>query len=342
MKFKNTLVFAFYLLVCPFITHAQNNQFITIEGEAQGTSYHITYLDSLQRDFQYPIDSLLLEFDLSVSTYHPNSIISRVNRNDSTVVLDETFMYCFNRAKEIWTITNGAFDPTVYPLVNAWGFGPGKKQHIEQHLIDSILTFVGFEKINVVNGKVIKQDQRVGLDFNAFAQGYSVDVVTRFFKDHGITNCIVEIWGEVFAAGKPNSKDQWIIGIEKPIENKTSKNQLYTGLKVENKGVATSGDYRRFTIENGVKYAHHLDPKTGYPTKNTMLSATIVSPDCITSDATATALLVMGLKNAKKYLKKHPEIQVYIVSSTKKGTYSIYQTKAIKYMLTEIVIKKGA
>ena len=322
------------------VLRAQSEHLFNIEGEAQGTTYHISYVDQQDRDFQYAIDSLLLEFELSVSTYQPTSIITRINNNDPDVVVDSFFVTCFNKAKLVWEYTNGAFDPTVYPLVNAWGFGPGKKQHIEQKLIDSILQFVGFEKIQLVQGKIIKTDPRVGLDFNAFAQGYSVDVVTRFLKSFDITDCLVEIGGEVYASGKQPNGQNWLIGIEKPIDNKSGTNPLLYGLSVENKGVATSGDYRRFIIEDGVKYAHHLDPKTGYPTKNTLLSATIVSPDCITSDATATAILVMGLKKAKKYLKKHQEIQVFLIYSDKKGEYRFYETSEMKQYLVELDQKK--
>lgn len=327
-------------LVCAifigFGVFAQTDSLVYLAGEAQGTTYHITYYDGEGRDFGYSIDSLLLEFDLSVSTYHPSSIISRINRNEANVELDSTFLTCFLKAKEIWKITNGAFDPTVYPLVNAWGFGPGKKQNIDQKIIDSILVFVGFDKINVEANRVVKKDPRVGLDFNAFAQGYSVDVVSHFLLKKGIQNFIVEIGGEIYAHGARNSENSWLAGIEKPIDNKEGSNPLLMGLKVINSGVATSGDYRRFVMENGVKYAHHLNPKTGYPTKNNLLSVTVVSPNAITSDATATGILVMGLKKAKKFLHKHPEIQILLIYSDDKGNYQFFQTTGMKDLLINL------
>ncbi len=304
--------------------------FKTLEGEAQGTFYHISYYDHQNRDLQFQIDSILRDFDLSVSTYQPNSIISRINRNEKNVKLDNYFITCFNKAKEIWTNTGGAFDPTVYPLVNAWGFGPGKKKIIGQNQIDSMISFVGFEKINLRRGnKIVKKDPRVTLDFNAFAQGYSVDVVSSYLELNGITSFIVEIGGEVYARGIQSNGENWTVGIEEPYDNKLSGNTYYAIAKLENRAIATSGNYRRFIIEDGVKYAHHIDPKTGYPTKNNLLSASIFANECITSDATATGILVMGLNAAINYLDKHPEIQAYLIYSDEHGDYKVYKTSGL-------------
>jgi FAD:protein FMN transferase len=315
---------------------AQEKTKVYFEGEAQGTAYHITYYDSLARDLQEDIDQILSDFDQSVSTYQPNSIISRINRNDSGVVVDTYFTACFLKAKEIWKMTHGAFDPTVYPLVNAWGFGPGKKQQIEKQRIDSILEFVGMEKIQLVGNRIVKTDPRVSLDFNAFAQGYSVDVVSRFLEKNQISSYIVEIGGEIYAKGKQPDGSSWLVGVEKPIDNKENNNPLLVGVKLENRGIATSGDYRRFIIQDGVKYAHHIDPKTGYPTKNNLLSASIISSECMTSDATATGILVMGLKKAKKYLKHHPEIQALLIYSDEKGNFELFQTSGIEQLLVHL------
>jgi len=307
-----------------------------LEGEAQGTTYHITYVDDQQRNFHAEITQILADFDQSVSTYQPNSLISRINKNDTTVEVDAYFTACFIKAKEIWKNTNGAFDPTVYPLVNAWGFGPGKKQHIEQQLIDSILTFVGFEKIELLGNKIVKTDPRVALDFNAFAQGYSVDVISAFLSSQQISSYIVEIGGEVYAKGTQPSGENWIVGIEQPIDNKVDSNPLIIGAILENKAIATSGNYRRFIVENGVKYAHHIDPKTGYPTKNNLLSASVFSSSCIASDANATGILVMGLEEAKRFLTLRPELQVYLIYSDESGAYQVYQTPGLATILIDV------
>ncbi len=308
---------------------------IKIDGYAQGSTYHITYIDKQSRDFQAEIEKILADFDNSLSTYIPNSIISRINSNQKNVIVDNYFITCFNKAKEVWQNTEGAFDPTVYPLVNAWGFGPGKKQKIEKSKIDSILKFVGFDLIKLKGNKVIKKDPRVALDFNAFAQGYSVDVVSEFLNSKGITSYIVEIGGEVYAKGKNVIGEFWKIGIEKPIDNKDSENPLKAIVNLENLAIATSGNYRRFIIEDGVKYAHHLDPKTGYPTKNNLLSASIFAKDCITSDAYATGILVMGLDKSKVFLQSHPEIQAYLIYSDDQGNYQVFETPGLKSIVSE-------
>ncbi len=314
------------------ISYAQQ-EVIYLDGFAQGTSYHISYYDLKDRFLKREIDSILHDFDLSVSTYNPKSIISRVNANEKKVELDRYFITCFNKAKEIWKNTDGAFDPTVYPLVNAWGFGPGKKEKIEPKKIDSILQFVGFNLIELKGNKIKKKDPRVALDFNAFAQGFSVDVIAEYLNSLGIESYIVEIGGEVFAKGKQANQEPWKIGIEEPIDNKTESNPLFATIKLDQLAIATSGNYRKFTLENGVKYAHHIDPKTGYPTKNNLLSASIISKACIDSDANATGILVMGLEKAKAFLNKHTELQAYLIYSDEKGNYQTYETTGLEMLL---------
>lgn len=327
------------LILCVVLVSAfcySQTEPIKIEGSAQGTTYHITYFDKKNRDLQPEIEQLLKDFDKSVSTYIPNSIISKINSNQENVTVDKYFITCFKKAKEVWKNTNGAFDPTVYPLVNAWGFGPGKKQKIEKEKIDSILKFVGFDLIELKGNKIVKKDPRVALDFNAFAQGYSVDVVSAFLNSKGIHAYIVEIGGEVYASGKKPNGANWSIGIEKPIDNKTELNPLKAVVTLENLAVATSGNYRRFIIEDGIKYAHHIDPKTGYPTKNNLLSASVFSKQCISSDANATGILVMGLEKAKIFLQKHSELEAYLIYSDEKGNYQIYETPGIKLIVSEV------
>jgi thiamine biosynthesis lipoprotein len=323
------------VLLLFFVGLCYGQDVIRIEGNAQGTSYHVAYFDRENRDFSSEIETILQNFDKSVSTYLPTSLISQINANKKNVIVDAYFIACFNKAKEIWKNTDGAFDPTVYPLVNAWGFGPGKKQKIEKHKIDSILEFVGFNLIELKGNKVIKKDPRVALDFNAFAQGYSVDVISDFLSAKGITAYMVEIGGEVYAKGKKPGGDNWKVGIEKPVDNKETENPLKAIVKLENMAIATSGNYRRYIIEDGIKYAHHIDPKTGYPTKNNLLSASVFSKECISSDANATGILVMGLEKAKMFLEQHQELQAYLIYSDEHGNYQTYETPGIKTILSE-------
>ncbi len=308
---------------------------VKFEGQAQGTSYHITYFDKENRNFQPEIEKILSDFDKSVSTFLPTSIISRINSNEENVIVDKYFIDCFNKAKEVWKNTDGAFDPTVYPITKAWGWGPAKKENIEKEKIDSMLKFVGLDLIELKGNKVVKKDPRVSLDFNAFAQGYSVDVVSRFLDSKKITSYIVEIGGEVYAKGKKPNGNNWVTGIEKPIDNKESANPLKAIVKLENMAVATSGNYRKFVIVDGIKYGHHIDPKTGYPTKNNLLSASIFAKDCISSDANATGVLVLGLEKAKVFLKKHTELEAYLIYSDDKGNYQIFETPGLKSIISD-------
>lgn len=337
MKMRIVLMFLFIYNIIG--VYAQEKP-LFIEGEAQGTSYHITYLDKKNRDFKYKIEKILRNFDLSVSTYIPNSIISKINSNVENVKLDKYFITCFNKAKEVWKNTDGAFDPTVYPIVNAWGFGPGKKQQIEKQKIDSMMQFVGFDLIEIKGNKIVKKDPRVALDFNAFAQGYSVDVVSDFLISKGINSFVVEIGGEVYAKGKNGDGLDWTVGIEKPIDNKLDANPIKAIAILDNLAVATSGNYRRFVVEDGIKYAHHIDPKTGFPTKNNLLSASVFSIDCISADANATGILVMGLEKAKLFLASHTELQAYLIYSDESGKYQVFVTPGLMNIIKEVVEEK--
>lgn len=312
-----------------FCQHFFAQNFTTISGQTQGTTYLIRYQDARERDLQKAIEKILAQFDLSVSTYNPNSLISKINRNEKNVKPDAYFLTCFNQAKTLWTITNGAFDPTVYPLVNAWGFGPEKKDILEQQKIDSLMAFVGFEKITIEKGRIKKTDPRVQLDFNAFAQGYSVDVISEFFLQKGIENFIVEIGGEVKTHGVYENNQKWVVGIEQPVENKTSKNELQIIIELDNMAVATSGNYRRFKEVNGQKIVHHIDPRTGKPTANNLLSASVFSKDALTSDALATGFLVLGLEESKRFLIDHPEIQVFFIYSDEQGKNQVFITEKL-------------
>jgi len=328
---KHILFYFVVFFTCFFTVKAQNT-LIKIEGFTQGTTYHISYYDKKNRNFKEAIEKILVDFDYSVSTYNPNSIISKINTNQ-TVIVDKYFIKCFKTAKKIWKKTEGAFDPTVHPLVNYWGFGKNKREKIDSKKIDSILQFVGFDLIKLKGKKIIKKDSRISLDFNAFAQGYSVDVIANFLRKKGCKSFIVEIGGEVYAKNKKKNGDFWKIGIEEPIDNAISNNPLKAIIKLKNMAVATSGNYRKYFEENGIKYAHHIDPKTGYPTKNNLLSATILSKNGITSDATATGILVMGLEKAKLFLSTNRKIKAYLIYSDEIGNFKTFKSSQITKLI---------
>lgn len=286
---------------------------IELNGFAQGTTYHIVYINSKGDNFQRSIDSLLIEIDNSLSTYNKKSIISKFNQADSVLEVDKMFLDVFQKSKEIYSATEGAFDPTVTHLVNAWGFGFQNLEKTDSSTIDSLVKYVDFERINVVNkNKIVKENKNLMLDFNAIAQGYSVDVIADFLANKGIGNYMVELGGEVKAFGKNRNQQYWRIGIDKPIENQTER-AIEAIVSLKNKALATSGNYRKFYEKDGVKYSHTINPKTGYPVKHSLLSATVVADNCAVADAYATVFMVVGLEKAKEILIQNKKLEAILI-----------------------------
>ncbi|HSF44757.1 MAG TPA: FAD:protein FMN transferase, partial [Chitinophagaceae bacterium] len=285
---------------------------INISGAAQGTSYSITYLAGAYSNYRESIDSIFKQIDLSLSTYVPGSIISRINRNDSDVLVDEHFLAVFHKSIDVSENTKGLFDVTVAPLVNAYGFGPTKKEPLDKKRIDTLLNYIGYTKVKVMDSKLVKTVPQVMLDFNAIAQGYTVDVLASFLESKGIHNYLIELGGEIRAKGKKLDASPWTIGIEQPEESKEAGVSLNTRISLQNTALATSGNYKKFYVEHGNKYTHIINPLTGVPAKSNLLSATVLAADCMTADAYATAFMVMGLDNAKQFLLDHKELELEI------------------------------
>ncbi len=307
-----------------------------LHGFTQGTTYNITYEVPDTIDYQPQIDSILRDFDLSLSSYLPNSIISRINNNDPEVTTDEHFDYVFKKSEEVYRESDGLFDITVMPLVNAWGFGPGNKEIVDSLLIDSLLQFVGMEKVRLEDKMIKKSDPRIQLDVNAIAQGYSVDIVAKFLESKAIANYMVEIGGEIRAKGENPKGQLWRVGIDRPeFGNLVPGEQLQGILELSNVSLATSGNYRKYYEENGVKYSHTINPKTGYPENQSILSATILAKDCITADAYATVCMVSGLEKSIKILAKHKELEAYLIYGDELGWYKVYTTPGLKSMIVK-------
>lgn len=302
-----------------------------IFGETQGTYYNISYEGRQSLNLKSRIDQHLRKFDLSLSTYEPKSIISKINRNEENVRLDRFFKKVFYKAEEVYHLSGGSFDITIGPLVNAWGFGPEDAAEIDSALIDSLLEYVGMEKVTISGGKVVKEHPSIKLDVNAIAQGYSVDVIAEFLEKKGINNYLIEIGGELRAKGVNKNGEDWKIGIDKPVDNNFSPGQnLQAIVGLKNKSLATSGNYRKFYEKDGVKYAHSIDPKTGYPVLSRLLSATVLTEDCMTADAFATAFMIMGLERSIMFLSKHPDLDAYLIYSDDEGNYKTYITPGLK------------
>ena len=299
---------------------------IKITGEAQGTYYAITYFDDQQRNLKNEIEALLNKFDKSASNYLPSSIISKVNRNED-VDLDDIFLGNYNLAMRISKETNGDFDITVRPLVQAWGFGSVKSQDMDSAMVDSIMDFVGFNKILINDNKVIKEDSRLQLDFDAIAQGYAVDYISDFLKEIGIEHYLVDIGGEMYASKSKTDSTHWKVGIENPKDNAAYGENLTAFVFLKEKGMATSGNYRKFYIKDGIKYVHTINPHSGFPIASRLLSVTVIAKTTAEADAYATALMVMGLSKTKKFLANHSELQGYLIYSDDDGEFLTYFTQ---------------
>jgi thiamine biosynthesis lipoprotein len=309
---------------------------LKISGYTQGTTYNVTYQDPDSTDYREQLEALLREFDLSLSTYVPNSIISRMNRGMPDVVADDYFRNCFLAAAEVHAATGGAFDITVAPVVNAWGFGFTERSRVDSALIDSLLQFVGMDKVTLRDNRLVKESEGVMLDMNAIAQGYAVDVLAGFFDDEKIRNYLIEIGGEVRTSGKNRFGLDWRIGIDKPIDGlQVPGVQMQAIVQISGRSLATSGNYRRFYEEDGIKYSHTIDPFTGYPVQHGLLSATVVAEDCMRADAYATAFMVMGYEKARRFLEKHSELDAYLIFNDEMGEYRVWYTPGMGKILSE-------
>lgn len=315
---------------------------VKLSGETQGTYYAITYYDGKQRDFSAEIAEILRQVDASVSVYIDSSLISRINRNETDSV-DKIFYDNFSVAQRVSEASGGAFDCTIGRLIEAWGWGFSKRDSITPEKIARLKAQSGYRKVFVVNQQLLKEDDSITLNFNAIAQGYTSDLIATFLRSKAITSFLVDVGGELVAEGEKPDGSPWTIGIELPDESgdvpeNLMNRPLQAILSVKGgKGVATSGNYRKFYVENGVKYSHTIDPATGYPVRHSLLSATVVGPTATLADAWATAFMVMGLEKAKEYLKSHPELQGYFIYADASGQGRTWMSDSLKNAVEEVV-----
>ncbi|GHT54754.1 FAD:protein FMN transferase [Bacteroidia bacterium] len=307
-------------------------EYVSHQGFAEGTTYKISYSPpAAGESYEEDIVQLLQRFSESLSMYIPTSLISRINRNVPDVEIDDYFRTVFVKSAEINRASSGAFDITIAPIVNLWGFGfTSDTPDIDPAKIDSLLQFVGMDKVRIVGNRVEKDSPGVMLDMNAIAKGYSVDVVANFLKSKGCKNYLVEIGGEIVARGVNASGKPWRVGIDRPADRAIPGQNLQAIVALDNKALATSGNYRRFFEKDGVKYAHSIDVKTGYPVNHNLLSVTIVADDCITADAWATVCMVSGLDKTRTLLASHPELEALLIYSDTQGNYQIEVTKGLE------------
>ena len=310
------------------IRQQRNMPYQTNQGPVFGTFYTITY--QADKDYHADIKAALLQVDSALSMFNEQSVISRINRGNGGPT-NKMFQDVFLKAMQVSEDTDGAFDITVASLVNAWGFGFKSGAMPNRQQVDSIRQFVGWRKVSLQGNNIRKADPRIMLDCSAIAKGYGVDVVAKVLKDKGITNYMVEIGGEIVTHGISPKRLPWKVGVVKPTEDSLStSNEYQTILNVTDKAMATSGNYRNFYYKGGKRYAHTIDPKTGYPVQHNILSATVLANDCATADAYATSFMVMGLEGAKRILERHKELMAYLIYSDENNQLDIWFSPSLK------------
>jgi thiamine biosynthesis lipoprotein len=338
-RIMNNKVFPllFGLIFCAIACVNKKPEFANITGAAQGTTYSIVFENPAKFNpevLRKSVEKIFHDFDMSLSLYNDSSIISKINRNEE-VIVDTFFTEVFNKSNEISILTDGAFDITVGPLVKAWGFGPDAHKNFDVAKLYNLMKLIGFQKVVLRNRQLYKSDPGICLDVNAIAQGYSADVLYRYFSGSGIKNFLIEIGGEVRVRGDKGG-EMWKIGIDKPADDNFSPgDNLQAIIKIKDKALATSGNYRKFYVENGIKYSHTIDPKTGYPARNKLLSATIIADDCASADGIATACMVMGKEKAIEFLLKNPDLEGFLVYSDEKGNFKTWITDNLKNNIAE-------
>ena len=307
--------------------------YATVDGFTQGSTYHIVYNDPQGRDLRTDIEELLEDFDNSLSVYNPSSLLTRLNENDPAAVPDRWFTECLAISHGISEDTEGAFDVTLRPLIAAYRIGTDDTPHLlSQREIDSIRVFTGYRKVRIENGRLVKEDPRLALDFNAIAQGYSSDLMGAMFDSLGIEDYMVEIGGEILCKGRNPSGGEWKVGIDRPVEgNMVPGEDLQTILKLTDRGLVTSGNYRKFAYdENGNKVTHTIDPHTLRPAVHNLLSATIIAPTSAVADGYATACMGIGLEKSQPLPERHPVLEGYLVFSRPGGSMGVYTTPNIR------------
>ena len=331
---RNFMAVGLLLLLSIWIIHRNNRPapYQTDNGLIFGTIYQVSY--------QYPtslkgeIEEALHTIDNSLSPFNQHSIITAINRNES-MQTDSLFRAVFRRSLEISAETDGAFDITVAPLINAWGFGFKKGIFPDSAQVDSLRQLIGYTRVSLdADGCVQKQDPRLMLNCSAVAKGYAVDVVARLLQAKGIDNLMEDIGGEVVVKGHNPQQRPWRIGINKPVDDSLATNQeLQAIVELTEGAIATSGNYRNYYHRNGKKYAHTIDPRTGYPVQHAILSSTVLAPDCMSADAYATAFMVMGLEEAEAFVEAHPELAAYFIYSQPDGSYGSFTSQRMKQLM---------
>ena len=303
------------------------------EGGIYGTYYRITY--RADRDLGRELIRQLERVNASLSMFNDSSVISRLNRGQTERV-DSLFACMFRVAVQVNRETEGAFDITVAPLSNAWGFGYKRDSFPVPAKIDSLLQYVGMGRLRLEEGRLLKEKEGIEMDASSIAKGLGVDLVAEFFDREGVQNYMIEIGGEIRVKGESNKQRPWHIGVDKPIDDATAANrELQLVLALQEGALATSGNYRRFYVVDGKKYSHTINPRTGYPVQQDILGASVYAPTCMEADAYATAFMVLGTEEAKRIVKDNPHLEACFIYQNKQGEREVRMSDRLKTLVLE-------
>jgi len=323
------------ILIC-YCSCAPKKKDYDFKGMALGTSYSISYSGEDIQGYQKQLDSIFTAVNASMSTYIPTSMISKINAGDSTIIVDAMFKEVLALSKKVHKASDGAFDPTIGQLVNAWGFGAGKSlQQVDSTVVDTLLQYVGLDKVSLTSSnKVLKAYKETYLEFNAIAKGYCIDRIGVFLDQKEVQHYLIELGGEVLAKGQNERKQEdWIVGIDDP--HQPNERSVLAKLRLKNRAMATSGNYRKYRIdsETGVKYVHSIDPHTGYPKLSNVLSVSVLASSCALADAYATAFMIMELSATQHFLQNTPELDAYIIYADVDGEVEAFSTQGFEDIL---------
>ncbi len=335
-KIKNVLISLSGLVLllnsCSESPKVENKEFL-IKGETMGSTYEVKYISNTENNYQNSIDSLLLAFNKSISTYDSTSRISKIFRGEEKE-MDKIISEVIKKAKDVYEFSDGSFDISVGPLSNAWGWGFKNREQMDSIKVKQLLSFVGFNKVKIENNALIL-DSGMYLDFNSIAPGYAADLIGEYLMAHGITNFMIEVGGEILCKGKNLNGKFWRIGIEKPMEGTEGKNPLEGIIELQDEALATSGNYRRVFYENGRRFAHTLNPLTGWPVSHNLLSATVICKTAIEADAYATLCMVIGLEKAIEKFKDKNEVGLYLIYEDENKNLKEYLSPNLKSRFTD-------
>lgn len=318
-----------FLLAMSFASCGKRPEKIVLQGLVQGSYYAITYFDDQGRNFQKEVDSIFQAVDRSVNLWVDSSVICKVNRNEE-VELDDIFVDNFNIAQKAAQLSGGYFDPTISPLVAAWGFSAKTGDSITPQLVDSLKQLVDYRKVRIEDGRLIKEDPAMKLDFNAIAQGYTSDLVSAMLDSKGIKSYLVDVGGEIFARGtKPDGKP-WVVGIEKPAPNWDSEQVVQERVELQDKGIVTSGSYRKYVERDGKRYSHCIDPMTGYPVEHNLLSATVIAENATWADALASVCMVMGMERSMEIINTLDGVEAYYIFVNDRNELEVAATEGFR------------